>query len=101
MKVASGFISKSRMCDTPGNIGERIAAINPMIVIGATTGSARTFAGIETSENRPEIARIIGVHMIVAESGIAISGENFSSFGANNKMPAVAATESAKPGSIA
>ena len=82
-----------------------------MIVIGATTGPARTFAGIETSENKPEIARIIGVHIKVAASGIAMTWANFSwpnlsvsqisSFGANNRMPAVAATESAKPGSIA
>ena len=66
------------MCDTPGNIGESIAATNPTIVMGATTGPARTFAGIETSEKRPEIARIIGVHIIVAESGIAITCANFS-----------------------
>jgi hypothetical protein len=68
----------SKMLDGPGKTGENIAATNPIIVIGATTGSARTFAGIETREKRPEIARIIGVHIIVAESGMAITCANFS-----------------------
>ena len=99
------------MWETLGIIGESKAAMNPMIVIGATTGPAKTFAGIETREKRPEIARIIGVHINVAASGIAITWASFSwpnlsvsqssSFGANNRIPAVAATESANPGSIA
>ena len=95
----------------PGIIGESKAAINPIIVIGATTGATKTLAGIDTSEKRPEIARMIGVHISVAESGIAITCASFSwpyfsvsqvsILGANSKIPAVADTESAKPGSIA
>ena len=37
----------------PGIIGESKAAINPIIVIGATTGATKTLAGIDTSEKRP------------------------------------------------
>ena len=69
---------RSKICETLGKIGETIAAIKPTIVMGATTGAARTLAGIETNEKRPEIARIIGVHIIVAAKGIAITCANFS-----------------------
>ena len=55
MNCASGLIARSRMWETLGSIGESKAAINPIIVIGATTGPAKTFAGIETSEKRPEL----------------------------------------------
>ena len=78
MNCASGFIRTKRKCESAGKMGEKIAAIKPMIVIGATTGSARMFAGIETSENNPEIARITGVHIMVADNGIAITCANFS-----------------------
>ena len=42
--VAKGLIKKMRKPDSAGANGEISAAINPTIVIGATTGAASTLA---------------------------------------------------------
>ena len=56
-------------------MGEIRAAMNPITVIGATTGAAKRFAGIAISDNKPEMAIITGVHIIVAEIGIASNSD--------------------------
>ena len=83
----------------------------PTIVIGAINGATAIFTGIEIKESCPLIATMTGVQRIVAASGIASAAlrnlgaprsNNFSSIlGARKRMPAVASTESANPGSSA
>ena len=84
-----------------GNIGESSEAIKPATVMGATAAETRRLAGMETNENCPEIAMIIGVQKIVAASGIAIGSGIFRAvrIGTRTKIPAVAPTDNAKPGS--
>ena len=103
-------INKSK-CEIPANGIEQSAAIKPKIVIGPTTGTASRFAGIEMSESIPDMAMITGVQTIVAENGMASNSASRSFqpreisrseiLGATKRIPAVAATDRAKPGSIA
>jgi hypothetical protein len=79
------------------DIGETRAAINPTIVMGATTGAAKIFATILMGLMYPESATMTGEQSAIA----AIGGANIFGriFGAISSKPAVARTESAKPGS--
>ena len=106
--AAKGFTAQIKSPDTHGAKGERTPAIKPIIVTGATAGAARTLARMLINEICPEMATMTGVQNKVAERGIAITMaiglgiflEKLStSFGANKRSPAVARTESAKPGS--
>ena len=77
--------------------GEISAAINPMMVIGATAGAAKIFAMMLMGLMYPDIATITGAHKTIAAIGGA---KNFGFiFGAISNSPAVARTERAKPGS--
>ena len=98
------------MAPTLEIIGVKIALRNPSTVIGAIAGATKIFDGIVANENSLDKSRITGKHGIVALTGIAIASTNhrgfnifcnlFSTFGERNRMPAVARTDSAKPGSI-
>ena len=107
-QAAKGLTTQIKSPDIHGAKGERTPAINPITVTGATAGAAKTLATMLIGEICPEMATMTGVQKIVAANGVAITiakargifFENFStSTGANNKSPAVAKTESAKPGS--
>ena len=81
------------------DIGEISAATKPAIVIGATTGAARIFAMMLMGLMYPESATMTGEQSAIAAIGGAkIFGRIF---GAISSRPAVARTESAKPGSRA
>ena len=77
--------------------------------MGAITGATKILAGIVTGANWPESKTITGMQKTVALMGIAIASTNQSTFiyfksltfmiGEKINIPAVAKTESAKPGS--
>ncbi len=83
---------------------------SPSTVAGPTAGAASRFATTATSETCPEMAATSGVQASWAASGTAIASAahrgshrfNRSRHpGANQRMPAVASAESAKPGETA
>ena len=96
--------------DIKGINGANTAAIKPRIVIGAITGATKILAGTETIASWLEIKTITGKQKIVALNGIAIDSANNLLFttptnlldrdGESMRMPAVAKTERAKPGSL-
>jgi hypothetical protein len=105
---ANGLTTQIKSPDTDGAMGERTPATKPIIVTGATAGAAKTLARMLIGEICPDIATMTGVQNTVAANGVAITiasargifFEKFStSMGANNKRPAVARTDNAKPGS--
>ena len=106
--AASGFTRVTSRADNHGAAGEISAAINPTIVIGATAGAANKLATMLIGEINPEIATIIGAQKSIAAIGGAMASakslgvkraKNFTTRGAKSNNPAVARTESAKPGS--
>ena len=109
--LASGKVIEMSMVAITGVMEARIAEINPITVIGAITGEAKTLAKIVIKDNCPERATITGVQNNVAEIGIATASAttrhlNFALNSSTNlgdkiKIPAVAKTDRAKPGSIA
>ena len=107
-KAARGLTHQSKSCERKGSTGDINAATKPTIVIGATAGAAKIFATMLISDSWPEIATMTGAQKSVAARGVAIivastfgiTFENFSTRrGAAISKPAVASTESAKPGS--
>jgi hypothetical protein len=94
---ASGLTNQMSNCAMGADIGEISAAIKPIIVIGATTGAANIFARMLMGLMYPESATMTGEQSAIA----AIGGANIFGriFGAISSNPAVARTESAKPGS--
>ena len=96
---AKGFISATSSCAPKGVIGAISAAINPTIVIGVTAGAANTLARTLMGLMYPLKAMMIGEQKTIAAIGAAkIVG---LMRGAKSNSPAVANTESAKPGSRA
>jgi hypothetical protein len=89
--------------------GDSKAAINPRTVMGAITGATKIFAGIVAGANWPESKTITGIQNTVALIGIASASTIQSTFiyfnsltfiiGEKINIPAVAKTDSAKPGS--
>ena len=80
-------------------MGAISAAINPTMVIGVTAGAAKTLARTLMGLMYPESAMMTGEQKTIAAMGAArIVG---LMRGAKSKSPAVAKTESAKPGSRA
>ena len=93
-----------------GAIGEISAAINPVIVIGATAGAANKLAKSDAGDRKPDKATITGAQKTIAAIGGAAACANnlgtarakkLVTRGAKSNNPAVARTESAKPGSRA
>jgi hypothetical protein len=82
-----------------GAIGEIRAAMNPTIVIAVTAGAASKLATTLMGLMYPEIATITGAQKTIAAMGGARNCGLI--FGAKSNKPAVAKTESAKPGSRA
>jgi hypothetical protein len=94
---AKGLIKRMRKLDTAGRNGEISAAMNPTIVMGATTGAAKIFAITDIGLMYPESATMTGAQKIIAAMGGA---RNFGFIlGATKSNPAVARTERANPGS--
>ena len=80
-------------------MGEIRAAINPTIVMGVTAGAASKLATTLMGLIYPDRETMMGAQKTIAAIGGA---KNFGFiFGASSKSPAVARTESAKPGSRA
>ena len=114
IKAANGWTAIMRSRAISGKNGTRSALIKPLIVIGAMSGATAIFTGIVTSDSCPLMATMTGVQRIVAESGTDsavmrdagmwppdFSSQYLSIIGAMKRIPAVARTESAKPGSSA
>jgi hypothetical protein len=87
--------------------GDTTAAAKPTIVVGATTGSASTFAGMATRLTRPEIAAMIGAVTTCAAAatatdsamtaGTRLRRKATAHAGASTSSAAVASTDMAKP----
>jgi hypothetical protein len=76
--AVNGFWVRSMMYERDGRNGQSIAARKPTMVTGPTMVSTRILLISEVSENSPEIATAIGIHIKFAEIEIAASEAIFS-----------------------
>jgi hypothetical protein len=70
---ANGLIEVIKSEDKLGAIGDKRAAINPTIVIGAIAGAAKRLARILIGDRKPAIATMTGAQKTVAAIGAAIA----------------------------